>query len=290
MRIQIGIVAIVLVVFPAHLWASFEESAHGVRSRAMGRAFVSLGDDASALFINAAGLVTVETAALYGDYADSPRDGISSTAKGCVAIPAWGVVTGAGWYRLGRSNGDTENLFTAGIARTLLQGTQGSFLSVGASLSVGRILSDPGCSPCGGRSSESAISGDFGVMLRPLPIISLGYSVTNVRDAGFEREEPDWPRVHRWGVSYFWEQRVVISFGKENAGGNVVSRYGFSVRTALPVELMGGFSGGNASGGIRVLIDRFRAAAAFSSSEQYGSEYWVSLEILIGGVAGENAP
>lgn len=289
MKTQIGIVAIVLVMLPVHLWASFEGSAHGARSRAMGRTFVSLGDDASALFINAAGLVTVEAAALYGDYAEPPHEGISTTAKGCIAIPAWGVVGGAGWYRLGRSDGNTENLFTAGIGRILLQGTQGSFLSVSASLSVGRVLSDPSCSLCGGKSSESAISGDFGVMLRPLPIISLGYSVTNVRDAGFDREGSDWPRVHRWGASYFWEQRVVISFGQEHAGGDVERQYGFSVRTALPVELMGGFSGGNASGGIRVLIDRFRLAAAFSSSERYGSEYWVSLEILIGFITGENA-
>ncbi len=288
MKKQIGIVAIVLVVLPACLWASFEESNHGARSRAMGRAFVSLGDDASALFINAAGLVTVETAALYGDYAESPSDGIATTAKGCAVIPVWGIVTGAGWYRLGRTDGNTENLFTAGVARTLLRGTQGSFLSVSASLSVGRILSDPVCSLCSGRLSESAVSGDVGVMLRPLPILSLGYAVTNVRGAGFDRDESDWPRVHRWGVSYFWRQRVVISFGQEHAGGDVERQYGFSVRTALPVELMGGFSGGGASGGIRVLIDRFRATAAFSSSERYGSEYWVSLEILIGRTIGEN--
>ena len=125
-------------------------------------------------------------------------------------------------------------------------------------------------------------------MLRPLPILSLGYSITNLGSAGFDHEGSDWPRVHRWGVSYFWEGRVVISFGQEHAGGRVRRQYGFSVRTALPVELMGGFTGGNASGGMRVMIGPFRAVAAFSSSERYGSEFWISLEALLGRAAGEN--
>lgn len=287
MKIRIGIVALVLAATPAHLWGSFEGSDHGARSQAMGGTFVSLGDDASALFLNGAGLVTLGTAAFYGDYAEPPREDVTTSAKGCVAVPAWGVVAAAGWYRLERTDGNTENLFTAGIARKLLEGTQGSFLAVSAGLSVGRILSDPACSLCGGRSSESAVGGDIGVMLRPLPILSLGYAVTNVGGAGFARGGTDWPRVHRWGVSYFWQQRVVVSFGQEHAGGNVRRRYGFSVRTALPAELMGGFSEGNVSGGVRVQIDRFRAAAAFSSSERYGPAYRVSLEILVGRVGGE---
>jgi len=290
MRTPIIIVAFVLVMQPARLWASFEGSTDGARSRAMGRAFVSLGDDASTIFTNAAGLVTAGTTALYGDYTEPPGTDVSSIAKGCAVIPAWGVVAGAGWYRLGRTGGITENIFTAGVARTVLQGTQGSFLSVGASLCVGRILSDSVCGPCGGRSSESAVTGDVGIMLRPLPIISLGYSVTNVRDSGFDLVGSNWPRVHRWGMSYFWEGRVVISFQQEHVGGEVRRQYGFSVRTALPVELMGGYSGGSASGGIRLLIDRFRAVAAFSSSEQFGAEYWVSLEVLVGRPAGENKP
>ncbi len=256
----------------------------------MGQAFVSLGDDASTVFINPAGLVTVGSMSLYGDYGEPPDVNVSSEAKGCMVLPVGGISAGAGWYRLGRTDGVTENLFVAGIARTLLRGTQGSFLSVGASLRTGRILSDPICGACGGRISESAITGDLGVMLRPLPILSLGYSVINVRKAGFDIEGESWPRTSRWGVSYFWEEKVVISYGQEHTGGETKRQYGFSVRTALPLELMGGFSDGNVSGGVRLLIDRFRAGAAFTSSERYGVEFSVSLEILLTPAGREKSP
>jgi hypothetical protein len=290
MKTSTVLVACVLAVLPARLSASFERSIHGTRSRAMGQAFVSLGDDASTLFINAAGLVTVGSMTLYGDYGEPPDMNVSSSAKGCMVLPVGGVSAGAGWYRLGRTDGITENLFVTGIAKTLLRGTQGSFLSVGATLRAGRILSDPVCGTCGGRISESAITGDLGVMLRPLPILSIGYSMVNVRNAGFGFIGASWPRTSRWGVSYFWEEKVVISYGQEHAGGETRRQYGFSVRTALPLELMGGFSDGNVSGGMRLLIDRFRASAAFSSSERYGVEFTVSLEILFALAGKEKSP
>jgi hypothetical protein len=205
-------------------------------------------------------------------------------------MPVGGAVIGAGWYRLGRRDGITENLFVAGVAKTFLEGTKGSFLSVGANVRAGRILADPVCSSCGGRSSESAVTGDLGVMLRPLPIISIGYSVVNVRKAGFELPGANWPRTSRWGISYFWQEKVVISYGQEHTGEEVRRQYGFSIRTALPVELCGGFSDGNVSGGTRILIDRFRAAAAFSASERYGVEFTVSLEIMFRRAGKEASP
>ena len=121
MKTLIVIVSIVLVMPPPGARAAIDESAHGARSRAMGGTFVSLGDDASTLFINAAGLVIAEEISLYGDNAEPCEAEISSTVKGCVVVPAWGVAAGMGWYRLGRTDGTTENLFVAGVARTILR-------------------------------------------------------------------------------------------------------------------------------------------------------------------------
>jgi hypothetical protein len=255
----------------------------------MGRSFVSLGDDASSIFLNSAGIVAIGAAAVYGEYTNGAGSDITGIGRACAVLPAGPFTAAAGYYRLGRRDGDVRDLFVAGIARTLLEGTQGSFLSIGAALRVGRILSDSACGPCGGRSSESAVAGDIGVMLRPLPILSLAYACENARNARFEERGHSWPRVQRWGVSYFWESSVVISFAQEHAEDRTVRQYGFSVRTALPVELMGGFSDGSAAGGIRVIIDRFRGTIAFTSGGRNGAEVRASLEILLRGGGGGEA-
>jgi hypothetical protein len=182
-----------------------------------------------------------------------------------------------------------ENLFTAGAAWTILEGTPGSFLSAGANFVVGRVLFGSACGPCGARASEHHYACDFGIMLRPLPIVSFGYAVTNAGLSGFEREGERWPRVSRWGVSYFWEQKVVISYAEERDGEETRRNYGFIVSTALPLELLGGFSDGSASFGVRCAIDRFRAAAAFRSGGGEGTEIMVSLEAVFGLARGGEA-
>ncbi len=277
-------------LFCAQAEAHFEQSALVTRSRALGGAFVSLADDPSTIFVNPAGMFSDGLFAVYLDYGDPA--GMSGGRESRLALAAGADRTGFrfGWYRFAGEDDASENLLMAGAAHKLIEGTQGSFLSIGANASVGNVSIES--SRCGkNQSSWSNVTGDIGFILKPLPVISFGYAIGNILNEHFDIEgnvEP-WRRVQRWGVSYSWEERVVLSFGEEHFGGRTTGHCGCSVRAAAPIELMAGFSDGNTTGGIRWLGGRLRAAVAFSSDEVRGVTWQCSCEIMYRGAKKEGA-
>jgi hypothetical protein len=276
------------IVFPCLLSAKaeahFEQSALVVGSRALGGAFVSRADDPSAIFVNPAGMTSPEFLALYVDYGEPA--GVRAGNESRLALVASMDKTrfGLGWYRFGAADGESENLLIAGAARKLIEGTPGSFLSIGANTSVGGVSVEQPC--CGTRRvSWSKVTGDIGLLVKPLPVISIAYAVGNILNEHHDitGDIDRWSRAQRWGVSYFWEERIVLSFEEVFFSGATTLHYGFSFITAVPIELMAGFSDGNTTGGIRWLGKRFRAAVAFSSDEERGITWSGSCEIAYRG-------
>jgi hypothetical protein len=276
--------------------ARFENVSAVARSQAVGGAFVSLADDASALFANPAGIVLAGPLAGYVDY-DEPAGAAGARESRLAACMAAGKTSfGLGWYRQGRAGG-SDNLFLAGAAYRLLEGTQGSLISLGANAAVGRASGEwtacpAGGTPCPRGSSGAQLTGDVGVIVRPLPVISLAYSAANVFGvpASGGTEETSWRRVQRWGASYFWEDRVVLSFAEEHSAGRTIPRYGISVKTAHPIELMAGFSDGGASGGIRWTGARCGAVIAFSADEVRRVTWTAGFEMRIRRGTGGGTP
>lgn len=248
----------------------------------MGGAFIALGDDASSLYVNPAGMILTPVPALYAEYAESSIPGESIEKKVDVLVPLRAAVLGAGWYRLGYEGGSVEDLFIAGFSARILDGVQGSFLSIGSSVKAARFSNETDCGCLSGRSSDTGVTFDAGLIIRPLPVISFGYTAQNLRRIELEvGEDPAIARrIHRWGITYFWEERVAVSFEQEHAPGSVVRHYGFSVRTSTPLELMAGFSEEHVSGGARWNHALFRLTAAFTSCEQHGIEARAALELF----------
>ena len=271
-----------LIFFPVSVHAYFEGSVQGARSQAMGGAFVALGDDGSTLFHNPAGLAGIGSVCLYGDYGNTSGCRERGEAKIDVVFPAGMTVFGAGWQRLGLEGAPTENLFIAGVARRILKGARGSFLSVGASFRLWRLSCESICGSGARSSTGSEATGDFGVMLRPVPVLSLGYSVENIREVDLDITDNGSARrrVSRWGISCFLEKTVIVSFEQEHLPGRVVRHYGFSLRTSVPLELMAGFSDENVSGGARWSSDHIRVTVSFISCDDLGIDARASLEIL----------
>lgn len=286
------LLALILIVCrPLSLSAQFENATVGTRSQAMGAAFVALADDASALFLNPAGLVLATGVTVYGDYSEPPGEKRISEAKADAVLPVGGTVFGAGWYRSGFEDGTVENQFVAGVARRIVEGTQGSFLSVGASVRVGRISYDRECDCRDGRGAVSEATGDLGIIIRPLPVISFGYAIESIRETVFDirGDEFTWHRKSRWGFSYFWEKRLAVSFEQEHLPGRLRRHYGFVLRTSVPLELLAGFSDEEVSGGARWMNDRFRASVAFASGGEAGLTTRLGIELLLWGRKGTDA-
>jgi len=280
---------LISILFPAGLHAHFERAALGTRSIAMGGMFIPLGDDPSTLFANAGGLVTIESPALYGEFAESPGPRYGEESRVVLVYPFPRFTAGTGWYRRGIEESGDEDLIVTGVAATLITNTQGSFLSIGAAAKIGRISYESSCDCAGGGTSETETAFDLGVMFRPLPVISIAYVISNERDIDFgpPGEEEPWERAHRLGVAYFWEERVTVGYEYERTGQRTIHHYGFSVRTSTPFELLAGFSDERVYGGIRWVGDRVRLAAAFGPEGDEGIHASVSVEIRLRGVAEE---
>ncbi len=269
---------LIIILLPVAASAQFEGAALGARSMAMGGSFVSLGDDASALFINPSAIVTATSVTFYGEYSD---DGVRpGEAKFDVLFPTRFLDIGGGWYHRGQDDESTEDLFVFGVARNLIEGSQGSFFSVGASLRLGRLSYEPSCGCPGAGDSEMKATGDIGLVFRPLPVISFGYSIENIKETRFTSCDTSWRRVHRWGFSCFWEERLILSFEQERRFDEIIRHYGFSLRTAFPLELMAGLSKESVTGGVRWAGDRIRVTVSFMDEDSNGIITRAALEVI----------
>jgi hypothetical protein len=251
----------------------------------MGGAFAPLGDDITTLAVNAAGLVTSGGTVFEGGY--SGRGGEKGPWVGSLAgsHERWGTVFGVAVSQSRQPDDTVEGLLVAGAARNLIMGSAGSFLSVGAAVRVGRLAFDrePECPLCGGEQvSQSAATADAGLMIRPLPFISFAVSSDNLFRTGFDLggESIPWDRTVRFGAAWLHEDRFTAVWERRRTGDRVTDHFGFCVRTALPLELMAGFTAQHVSGGARWDGGGWRAALGFAQEEGETIEVTVSLELL----------
>jgi len=276
-------------LFGARAEAQLNESAAVARSQAMGGALVSLADGPAALFVNPAGIVISASPMLYLDYAEPA--GVRGGRESRVAFGAGAAGTrGAlGWYRAGSGN-ESDNLLSVGAAHRLVEGTQGSFLSFGASLTIGGVSRETAAT--GEKDSRWMASGDAGIILKPLPVVALAYSAGNIRDANPDRasEGDAWRREQRWGASYFWEERVVLSFATTRSAGRTTLHYGMAVKTAVPIELMAGLTDGRVSGGARWTGSWLGGLIAFAATENEGVTWTLACEARLPGGSDGEAP
>ena len=272
------------ILIPSALYAHFERATLGTRSIALGGMFIALGDDPSTLFSNPGGLVTIGSPTLYGDFAEASGSRYGEESRIAAIYPFKRFALGAGWYRRGIEVGGAEDLMIAGVAATLLTNTQGSFLSMGAAVKAGRLSYESSCDCAGGGNSQTETAFDLGIMFRPLPVISIAYALSNTGDIdiGPPGEEEPWERSQRWGIAYFWEERVTLGYEQERMGGRTLHHYGFSVRTSTPIELLAGFSEEQVYGGIRWVGERLRLGASFGPDDDGGIYAAASAEIGIG--------
>lgn len=251
-------------IIPVIAYASIITSYDSPASISLSGAFGPIADDGNAVFLNPAGLVQSKRVRIYFDYVREAALGPSNATKLAIAVPYGNFVFASGWFR-GVGNDEIEDRVSVGVSRLLIEGTVGSFLSTGLTLDYARATIDDLERSLSGSSSGATAS--LGVMLRPLPVLSFSYSILNIGGMGLSvGDERRWPRSMRWGVAYFWRQRVTLVFEQERRESDIFNRYGFILKTALPLELMSGFSGEKLSAGARWTTDSFIISCAFSSN------------------------
>jgi hypothetical protein len=256
--------------------AYFERVVPSARSAALGGAFVAVADDPAAVLTNPAGLALIKRTGALATY-DRPYNlGELNESDVAAAIPSRIGVFGGAWHFVGLSGALTENIVTLAYARHLIATTQDASLSIGVDLDFYRAAADAT------GESDNALTGGAGVLLRPFPMIGIGYAVRNLieYDIHLLSGAPG-TRLYRqqaWGLSYKWNNRVTLSVERrQDAAEQWRNHGGVEVVTHPNLHLRAGLNNGDVTGGFGVLWRGIRLDIAVVSNGDLGSSYLISI-------------
>jgi hypothetical protein len=278
------LMVVLLLLWSVEADAAFQGLYQAARSMAMGATGVAGYDDASILFINPAGLTSYMLTTVYGEYSKSGEWCGCDRWRFAAVVARGNSSFGVGWYQWDPREERKDENYSIAFGRRVMEGATGTYISIGGRLCYGRVIEE-GLKEYGGvRRSDSNINGSLGIIIRPLPVISFGYTIENIRETDLQLSggSESWGKINRWGFAYYWENRVTISYQRENRGGKVSNHYGFSGITALPLKIMAGFAGGDVYGGIGWEIGDYRGVFSFSPGEEREVDVNISLECLFG--------
>jgi hypothetical protein len=286
-------VAAVLALAAPSADAHFERLYVSSRAFSMGGAFVSVADDPSAVIYNPAGLTQIPTASVLTTI--SHPYGLADLGEYVLAgaIPTRIGTFGVSWHRFSLSDVASEDLFTIAYGRDLIRTSQDASLSVGGAVDISRAAY-PELS-----QSQTVVSGVLSVLLRPFPVIGLGYTVRNLGEPTFDfaaggRDANTWAgpspleMVHAFGLAYHWDRRVSILYERERGqDGKWRDRLGLEVKAGETLRLRSGLYDGSVTGGIGVHVSRVLIDAGVVSHEMLGLTYLISVGISLPEPEGE---
>jgi hypothetical protein len=280
------LLALAAALLPAPAAAYFEETEAGARAVSMGRAFVAVADDATALYWNPAGLARISRPEVLLDYSRPfVVEGLRGGFAGLAWPAAWGAM-GAGWHHLGVADVVGEDLFYLSFARrSRLLGDRPWSLRYGFTVKAARIgYADSDDADYG---SETAFTGDLGIGLDGPKGVSLGYAVRNIAEPEFDFVPGGGGtamlRRHDAGIAYRWhsDSKLVASMQSGDDGGMEL-RIGGEVVFYNVLYVRAGVTGSRFAGGVGLASRRWRLESAFLTHPDLGVSYRVSLAIPFG--------
>ncbi len=272
----------------APVQAFFEGNAVGSRAFALGDNFVSVADDASAVYWNPAGVVRVPRHEALLTLERSPDlDGLERLFAGSV-VHTRHLSFGAGWSAARLEDTLREDLLYFSLSRQLVRRSLGAFVSAGATLKLAHVSVDDGASATtiGG---EAHWSGDLGLLLSPIPNVTVGGSVRNLGQPRFDLlpggASTQLESEFEWGISLRWRPEASLHFTRAAVEGRAAeSRVGveFQVGQALDVRL--GATRRVVAGGIGLCWGRFSLEPSFRAQEELGLVTRIGLQVQFGPV------
>lgn len=281
------VVCTMILCLPLPARADFRHQHMGARPKAMGSAYVSLADDANAVYWNPAGLarnrstsVMATRAWLYG------LDDLSNDYL-AVAVPhPGGLSFGASWVRLGIDNiysEDTLNLAFAAPA-PLLKG-----LSVGIAGKM-FLLDAPGYRQYNDpnyQGSDHDFSFDLGLLYDSRGPWTLGATIYNVLTPTLQlistTADPD-PVYTEWAVggSYLFRETLLVTADMRNREGewtNTVLDWGAEIWFYNTLVLRSGMDAGMVTLGAGLQDKHWRLGLALEANNKLGDVYMLSFTL-----------
>ncbi len=260
--------------------AHFDRLLASSRTLAMGGAFVSVADDASATLVNPAGLAQFRSYSFLASL-NKPY-GLEDLEESylAAAVPTRLGVFGLSWHRFALDGVISEDLFSIAFGRDYIRNALDASLSFGGSIDIARVsYSDPYS------SSKAIATGSLGMLLRPFPIIGIGYSVKNLGQDSFDFVPggggTPMRAIHTWGLSYHWQQLSLLferRLGQDRIWKN---HLGLEVRIPSGLRIRSGLDNNDVTGGIGLSISRIQVDIGVAAHDMIGTTYMVSLAYTI---------
>ncbi len=288
LRITVFIFTALMIGTGATL-ADFRHARMGPRPRALGSAFVSVADDANAVYWNPSGMTQLDRFEITGCrtmlYAveELSNDYISAVYN-WTRYGAFGI----SWVRLDLEDTYNENTINLALARRVpyIKG-----LSVGTSVKL-MILSAPGYEKYndpayGGRVIEPSV--DIGIHYRPRENWAIGAVLYNVNEPKLQllttTTHPD--PVYRdfaVGASYIFRGLLLLTYDLRTRYGefsNTIGRLGSEIWFFDAVALRGGFEQENMTAGIGLRSNHWQIDIMLETHYELGNTYQFSATIRL---------
>jgi hypothetical protein len=272
------VIAILLagLCLPAAADAYFERMFLSTRTLSLGEAFVAVANDPSATIENPAGLAQIQSISLLSSLV-KPY-GLSDLEESylAAALPVKIGVAGLSWHRFALDGVTSEDLFSLAFGYNYIRTSLDASLSFGASVDLARVSYDEPY-----HESQTAVSGSFGVLLRPFPIIGVGYNVRNLGQSSVDfipgGGGTPLKAVHTWGLAYHWEQVSFLYEREMTPNRDWKNHLGLEVRFPSGLSFRSGLISGDVTGGIGVQLSNFLVDVGAVAHEELGTSYVISV-------------
>jgi hypothetical protein len=270
--------SLLLSVWPARpARAYFERFFVSSRALSLGGAFVALADDPAAAVVNPAGLTQLTSVRLMASF-QQPY-GLPDLEEHFVAaaLPTRFGAVGLSWHRFAMRDATAEDVFTLAYGRDYIRTSQDASLSFGASLDVARVSFRAPYDV-----SRTAATGSVSVLLRPFPIIGMGYAVRNIGQPTFDLNagggRTSLGAVHSLGLAYHWQNRVTLLYERDRGQDAVWRDYaGIEASAGKELSVRAGLHQGDVTGGVGAVVSGVVFDVGVSTHETLGVSYHVSL-------------
>jgi hypothetical protein len=267
----------VLMVVSAPARAHFERPVLSARLLSLGGAFVAVADDPTATTINPAGLTNIPYVSLLASLSQPYGiDDLQEHYLG-VSVPARYVTVGVSWHRFALRDALSEDLISIGVGRDLIRTSQDASLSIGASLDIARVSAEDGFDV-----TQTKVTGGLSVLLRPFPVIGVGYTLRNIGEPQFDLVAGGGRTKLRTeqaiGLAAYWRRFFVVNY-QVDRGQEAVwrQRVGLELKATDNLSLRAGLRDGEVSGGIGLSVSRVYIDAGVSSHDTLGLTYLLSV-------------
>lgn len=281
---------VVVTLFSTDAGAYFERFSVSSRVDAMGGAFVSVADDASAVVVNPAGLSQLQAPAVISTI--SEPYGMSDLREYFVAaaLPSRYGTVGVSWHHFGLEGVTSEDLFTIALGRDVIRTSQNASLSVGGGVDIARVAYTDMLD-----ASATVVTGSLSVLLRPFPFIGAGYAVRHIGEPSFDFSLPAWSNpsgieagearfnaTHTFGFAYHREGIFSVLYERERGqDGRWRNRFGIEVGAGDYVRIRSGLSGRDVTGGIGATWSNVTVDVGVTSHGALGLSYVVTAGIAL---------